>query len=102
MQDIQERVITCPECLADNHFVGTYLAPNETIRCTSCGAIAGTWADTRDAHVPLEAPKREGARIVRADRPKSPLIPESPTEQDHVEEIRVNNGLHDGQRYLNR
>lgn len=102
MQQLQDRVITCPECLADNHFVGTDQAPNETIRCSNCGAVAGTWADTRDAHVPLEAAEQEREHMIRADLPQSPLIPESPTDQDHVEEIRVNNGLHDGQRYLNR
>jgi hypothetical protein len=107
MQDLQERVITCPECLVDNTFVGSYQGPHELIHCWNCGAIAGTWADTRDAHVPLEMPGAEhnSERVIKADRPVAPVapvVPVSPSQHDRAEERRVNNGLHDGQHYTNR
>lgn len=104
MQYLQERVITCPECLADNSIVGDDQTPQTAIRCSHCGAQVGVWADTREGHTwldhPAELPRLD--RIVRADRPASAIMPANPTAQDRGEEIRVNNGLHDGQRYTNR
>jgi hypothetical protein len=103
MQDFQKRVITCPECLADNTFVANPQALDTLIFCSHCGALAGTWADTRDAHIPHEMPGTgHGEQIIRADRPAPLAVPVSPSQQDRAEELRVNNGLHDGQHYTNR
>ena len=56
MQDLQERVITCPECLTDNTFVADYQVADTPIYCSRCGALTGTWEDTRVAHAPRGAP----------------------------------------------
>ncbi|WP_338608761.1 hypothetical protein V6617_02075 [Pelagibacterium nitratireducens] len=72
MHDLQERVITCPECLSDNTFVASYQSPGMLIYCSHCGALTGTWADTRVAHASREVPGiRHGERVLRADDPEA-------------------------------
>lgn len=52
---LSDRVITCPECQADNTLIGSDLTPNMAIHCSQCRAIIGRWSDTRDRHVTIEA-----------------------------------------------
>lgn len=99
MQDLQERVITCPECLADNTFVADYQSADSLIYCSHCGAFAGTWADTRQAHARPNKTITGQAKAVPIIRGSARS---SAKELDPAEEIRVPIGLDNGKCDLNR
>ena len=50
---VQEKVCTCPSCLADNTLVSSELPPTTEILCSRCGHKIGSVADMRDVHVSL-------------------------------------------------
>lgn len=53
---VNERVCTCPSCLADNTLVSLDIHPRAAITCYNCGRKILIVADMREAHVPLERP----------------------------------------------
>lgn len=48
---VSDRTISCPHCSAQNTLVGTDLAPNTTIACSSCGETIGTFAEMSETHI---------------------------------------------------